>query len=50
MIQPLVRAHTLLWLADSDATNLLLNTRAIPAVAVDEEDVGVRTTEITTKG
>ena len=42
MIQPFVWTHTFLWLADSDAANLLLNTWAIPTVAVDEEDVGAR--------
>ena len=39
MIQPFVWAHTFLRFADGDATNLLLNTRAIPAVAVYKQYV-----------
>ena len=41
MIQPLVWAKTLLRLPDGDTLNLLLDTWAILAVAVNEEDVGV---------
>lgn len=41
MIQPLVWAHSLFRLADGDTLNLLLDTWAVLAVAVNEEDVGV---------
>lgn len=41
MIQPSVWTHTSLWLADSDAANLLLNSWTILAVAINEEDVSI---------
>ena len=42
MVQPLAWAKTFLRLADGNTINLLLNSWTILAVAVDEEDVGVR--------
>ena len=42
MVQPLAWAKTFLRLADGDTLNLLLNSWAILAVAVDEEDVSIR--------
>lgn len=41
-IKPLVRTKTFFRLADGDALNLLFDTWTILAVAVDEEDVGIR--------
>lgn len=43
MIQPLAWAKTFLRLTDGDTLNLLLNSWAILAVTIDEEDVSVRT-------
>ena len=42
MIQPLAWAKTFLRFADDDTLNLLLNSWAILAVAIDEEDVSIR--------
>lgn len=42
MIQPLAWAKTFLRLTDGDTLNLLLNSWTILAVAVDEENVGIR--------
>ena len=42
MIQPPAWAKTFLRLADGYTLNLLFNSWAILAVAVDKEDVGVR--------
>ena len=41
MVQPLSWAKTFFWLADGDTLNFLLNSWAILAVAVNEEDMSV---------